>query len=199
LFKFVLKINPINMTTTYQIRTDDFNDQFINGLREKFGEAELEINVKPISRKDILSDAQFWQIISLLDWSKTEDEAILAPVITHLIQLPVSFIYQFEDKIADKLFRLDAKIFAENIGEDAYKPEKYFSVDNFLYARCCVVANGKQFYESVLNDPTLMPKDLTFEPLLSIASDAYFIKTGRKFEYVSTTPIETYSNKALWA
>jgi Protein of unknown function (DUF4240) len=187
------------MTATYQIRTNDLNDQFINGLREKFGEAELEINVKPISRKDILSDAQFWQIMSLLDWSKTEDEAIVAPVIAHLIQLPVSFIYQFEDKIADKLFRLDAKKFAENIGEDAYSSERYFSVDNFLYVRCCVIANGKQFYESVLNDPTLMPKDLTFEPLLSIASDAYFMKTGRKFEYVPTIPIETYSNKALWA
>jgi hypothetical protein len=187
------------MTATFQIRTDNLNDHFINGLREKFGEAELEINVKSTSRKDILSETQFWQIISLLDWSKTENDAILAPAIAHLAQLPISFMYQFDDKIAEKLFRLDAKNLAENIGEDAYKPEHYFSVDNFLYARCCVVANGKQFYDSVLSNPTLMPKDLTFEPLLSIASDAYFLKTGRKFEYVATTPIETYSNKALWA
>jgi Protein of unknown function (DUF4240) len=187
------------MTATYQIRTDDFNAQFINGLREQFGEAELEINVKSVSRKDILSDAQFWQIIGLLDWSKTENEAIIAPVIAHLVQLPVSFMYQFEDKIADKLFRLDAKTLAENIGEDSYSVGNYFSVDNFLYARCCVVANGKQFFESVLSNPALMPKDLTFETLLSIASDAYLLKTGRKFQYVSTIPIETYSNKASWA
>jgi Protein of unknown function (DUF4240) len=187
------------MTATYQIKVDDFNAQFINGLREQFGEAELEINVKSVSRKDILSDTQFWQIIGLLDWSKTENEAIIAPVIAHLIELPVSFIYQFEDKIADKLFRLDAKILAENIGDEAYTVDKYFSVDNFLYARCCVVANGKQFYDSVLTNPTLMPKDLTFETLLSIASDAYLLKTGRKFQYVSTIPIETYANKALWA
>ena len=53
--------------------------------------------------------------------------------------------------------------------------------------------------KTVLKDPVLMPKDLTFESLLHLASDAYFKKTGKEFEYFSTIPIETYSNKAGWA
>ena len=49
----------------------------------------------------------------------------------------------------------------------------YFSVDEFLYSRCVVVANGKDYYYEVLNNPTKMPKDLEFESLLYIACDAY--------------------------
>ena len=63
---------------------------------------------------------------------------------------------------------------------------------------CCVIANGQEAYESVLKNPTLMPKDLTFESLLSLASKAYLKKTGKRFDYVATTPIETYSNKIGW-
>ena len=97
--------------------------------------------------------------------------------------------------LADKLFSLDGKMYAENMRDNTYFPNQYFSSDIFLYARCCVIANGQKAYENVLKNPTLMPKDLTFESLLSLASKAYFKKTGRKFDYVATTPIETYSNK----
>jgi hypothetical protein len=44
-----------------------------------------------------------------------------------------------------------------------------------------------------------MPKDLTFEALLSLASKAYFRKTGKKFDYLPLTSIETYSNSIGWS
>ena len=44
-----------------------------------------------------------------------------------------------------------------------------------------------------------MPKDLTFEALLTVAHNAYFQKTGKKFRYVPTFNMETFANKKGWA
>ncbi|MCB9291541.1 MAG: DUF4240 domain-containing protein [Lewinellaceae bacterium] len=62
-------------------------------------------------------------------------------------------ILEFADLLSEKLYALDSKTYAKHIGEDGWSPGRYFSVDNFLYARCCVVANGKELYEKVLHDP----------------------------------------------
>jgi len=82
--------------------------------------------------------------------------------------------------------------------ESSWRPGRPFSSDNFLYARACVVANGKAFYEKVLADPAQMPKDLTFEPLLSLARKAYQKKTGAAFDYFPTNSYETFSNPEGW-
>lgn len=188
------------MTTILNLPLQQANPEIIKDLQEKFPNANLRIEVNKKAAPNVLTEERFWEIISLFDWTDDEDnDRVLAPALTALADSPIHHIYLFADILAAKLFSLDAQIFAENIGEDAYTPDKYFSVDNFLYARCCVIANGKEMYEGVLKNPTLMPKDLTFESLLYLASDAYFKKTGKEFEYLSTIPIETYSNKAGWA
>jgi hypothetical protein len=56
----------------------------------------------------------------------------------------VRHIFEFADLVSEKLHALDGLHYALQIGEDAWSHDKYFSVDNFLYARCCVVANGKE-------------------------------------------------------
>jgi hypothetical protein len=43
-----------------------------------------------------------------------------------------------------------------------------------------------------------MPKNLTFEALLNLPAKAYLKKTSKPFNYLSTTSIETYSNKLGW-
>ena len=103
----------------------------------------------------------------------------------------MSFIYQFEDKLSEKLYLLYTRQHALNF-------RKPLSVDVFLYARCAVVANGEVAFEIGLNDPAQIPTDVDFEPLLYIASDAYLMKTGKQFEYVPTFSVETYSNKEGW-
>ena len=50
-------------------------------------------------------------------------------------------------KLRELRDQLDKKVYAENLGEDRYIPGKAFSADYFLYARGCVVANGKSFFE----------------------------------------------------
>lgn len=181
------------MTATYQIKSAALSPQFIHELQEKYGETELEIRVQTGgTRSQILSDAQFWQIIDLLDWQESgDDEAVVAPLVAHLAGLPVSFIYQFQDKLSGKLYNLDTRLHAASFNTP-------FSVDDFLYTRCAVVANGKKVYDNVLNDPSVMPTDIDFEPLLYVASDAYTLKTGKNFEYVADFPIETRSNKKGW-
>lgn len=74
------------------------------------------------------------------------------------------------------------------------------SSDDFLYSRCVVVANGREYFDSVLRDPTRMPKDLEFEVLITIAMQALERKTGRTLEYNldTKTSFETFANKATW-
>jgi hypothetical protein len=73
-------------------------------------------------------------------------------------------------------------------------------VDGFLYARCLVVANGREFYDAVHSDPTTMPKDADFEAILMLAADAYDRKTGLVWDELDETDVsyETFSNEAGW-
>ena len=147
-----------------------------------------------------MTDSDFWHLVSLLDWDKTgDDEAVVAPLVGALAMRSVDDIQAFEDVLAEKLFALDAERFARNIGAGAYVDEStFFSVDNFLYSRCVVVANGASYFDSVLKDPRVMPRDLEFEPILYVAAKAYRKKTGEDFTYVSKVDYETFSNEAGW-
>lgn len=187
------------MNAVIKINVADLTEQVIHDLKAKYGTAELEIRVRREGEKELLSEDEFWKVIALLDWEKTgDDETVTTPAINYLATLPVAFIYQFEDKLAEKLYRLDTKIHAENCGVNAYRPDKYFSPDVFLYERCTVVANGHVFYEKVLTDPTKMPKDIDFEPLLSVASKAYEKQVGTTMSYSPTLSYETFSNVTSW-
>ncbi|MEM1119915.1 MAG: DUF4240 domain-containing protein, partial [Bacteroidota bacterium] len=66
------------------------------------------------------------------------------------------------------------------------------------HVRACVVANGRAIYQDVIADPKEMFQDLTFEPILSVASTAYTRKTGKQFIYVPSQSMETYSNQVGW-
>lgn len=173
------------------------NESVIRDLQEKYPEAEISVELHQDRNKAPLSEVRFWDIISMLDWSKTEnDQAVVEPAIAFLAAGPVRHIFDFADLLSEKLYALDGRKYAMNIGADSWSHDRYFSVDNFLYARCCVVANGKELYEQTLHDPTQMPKDLTFEELLYVAIEAYERKTGKKYDYTTRYPVETYCNRA---
>lgn len=187
------------MTTVLNLPLIQAYPETIRELQETYPNANLRIEIRKKMPQNLLTEHRFWEIIQLFDWTDSEDNnRVLAPAIEALAESPVHHIYLFSDIIATKLFSLDERRFAEQIGDDAYSPTTYFSVDNFLYARCCVIANGQAFYNAVLQNPTLMPKNLTFEALLNLPSKAYLKKTGKPYNYLSTTSIETYSNKLGW-
>ena len=114
--------------------------------------------------------------------------------------MTVEDIQQFAEILAEKLFNLDGFVYASNIGPDSYNGEdQFFSNDYFLYVRCCVVANGKEYYESVLADPTQMPKEMDFEALLYLADEAYNKKMKTEEENLDTKlSFETFSNINGW-
>jgi hypothetical protein len=192
------------MTTTkqvYHISVDTLDEQFLESLREKYPHASLEIKVGAISREGGLNEDQFWSFLELLDWSKSgNDDDVIEPLVEHLSKMPLRYIYEFQDLLSEKLFHLDTRRHAENVGENAYDPdvESFFSPDEFLYARCCVVANGRSVYEEALHNPLAMPKDLTFEALLRVARNAYHRKTGQSFRYVPAYNFETFGNLEGW-
>jgi hypothetical protein len=142
-----------------------------------------------------MDEVQFWNIIESFDWSQQgDDQAVMQPAIDQLAQLGLDGIRMFDEILAAKLFALDTRQHAENTGlgsED--DPE-----DMFLYIRCCVVANGRQFYEQVLNDPSQIPTDMDFEALLLLTRDAAE-KLGIE-DYWSDTEVsyETFSNEEGW-
>lgn len=145
---------------------------------------------------DWLGEAGFWSVIDALNWSK-KGAAVLEPAVKMLAAMPVGNIHQFQDMLAEKLWQLDTQRHAQVFIGD--HPQGRLSVDDFLYVRCAVVAEGKDFFEQVLREPSTIPQDLTFEPLLHLAADAYVQKTGHRFAHTSPFSCETYSNGQGWA
>ncbi len=189
------------MQQQYHVSVDNLTDNFLVNIKEHYPHAELEIKVKTPNTFEGLTEKAFWDIIACFDWSDTEDDtAIIAQAVLVLSEKSLRHIYEFQDLLSAKLYALDTRNHAAQTGENAFIDENSdFSADEFLYARCCVVANGQDFYEKVLVQPSLMPKDLTFESLLTLAHQAYFNKTGKQFRYVPTYNFETFSNKKGWA
>jgi Protein of unknown function (DUF4240) len=186
------------MTMTLRVNLRDINLQFFKDLEEKAGaSAQVEIKVESSKHGEgLFSEEQFWQIIELFDWKQQKRDDITQPAITALSKMPVSAIYLFEDFLSEKLFNLDTKEHAK-----AYMKQQtdgYFSVDDFLYVRCATVAEGKEYYDRVMEDPTKLSADIDFEHLLSVAADAYKCKTGRDFVYSPLYNYETKSNIEKW-
>ena len=188
------------MTHTIRFPIRSLSAEAVQDLKEKYPEAEISVELHQDRNPAPMSEQAFWEIIGLLDWSKEgeDDDAVIEPAVSRLTAGPVRQIFDFADLLSEKLYTLDGLAYAQHIGEDAWVPDRYFSVDNFLYARCCTVANGRVFYEKALKNPSLMPKDLTFETLLYIPSEAYERKTGRRYDYSPAYSVETYSNKQGW-
>jgi hypothetical protein len=150
-----------------------------------------------------MDDATFWGLISKLNWKyEGNDEKVVAPVVKALAALPEAEIAEFQNALTLKLYAIDGRAWARESGETVWwgEPDS-LSEDGFLYSRCAVVANGPEFFDSVLGDCKQMPKDIEFEALLYVAPTAFERKTGRDGDEVrdkAGVSYETYSNKACW-
>ena len=143
-----------------------------------------------------MNDAVFWRLIGLLNWKKLgDDDAVVAPLVKALAQMPVANIEAFESLMTEKLHALDTRAHGMAILENE---DDYFSPDLFLYTRACVVANGQAFYEDVLADPAKTPQDAEFEALLYVAGTAFEAKTGQEFSFMPSLSYETGANRAGW-
>jgi hypothetical protein len=150
-----------------------------------------------------LDEAAFWDLIATLDWNQETDELAVERVVTTLASMPDSAMAAFQNILAARLYALDGRAWARESGGEIWlgEPDKV-SEDDFLYARLAVVASGRDFYESVLADPTHMPKDRQFESLMYVATRAYERKTGLDDNGdldMTDVSFETFSNDDGWA
>ena len=116
-----------------------------------------------------------------------------------LAGLPDAAIVDFEETLARKLYALDGRAWARESGSIWRGEPNRISEDEFLYARCAVVANGQGSYEAVLATPSLMPKDLEFESLLYVAGTAFERRTHQPLDAETKVSWETFSNRDGWA
>lgn len=185
------------MSTVLKINTQKLNEAVVRDLKEHYQNAELEIRVYEMpDAAEVMSEQEFWDLIALLDWSESNNNQIVGPLVDALSQMSVAKIYQFYDILSEKLWRLDTQICADAMMRE--DEEGYFSADEFLYARCCAVANGREAYENILDEPGQFPTNLTFETLLHVAARAYERKTGKRFNSTPAYNFETGSNKQGW-
>lgn len=149
-----------------------------------------------------MKESEFWTIIELLDWdSAGDDDAVLKPALEALAALDETAIFAFHDLLAEKLHALDTREHCRACYAGELDPDDgndYISADEFLYSRCVVVANGRDFYASVLADPTEMPQEMEFESLLSLPVLAYQRKTGAEYEHSSPISYESFQNMTGW-
>lgn len=188
------------MTTLLEIPLNDVSSSVLHDLQIQYPNgAVLRIDVADVFTD--MNEAQFWGTIAQLDWRTLDSDAILAPAAKALSRFSKESICHFHDILNEKLYALDGQRFAEQLGSNKYTADdsNHFSVDSFLYARCCVVANGSVFYETVLKNPAKMPKEYTFESLLYLPKKAWFLKTKRdNYNYFPETWSETFSNSDGW-
>jgi hypothetical protein len=149
-----------------------------------------------------MDDGAFWDLIDKLDWRhEDDDDAVVEPLVLALALLPDAENGSIQEILAQKLYDLDGRAWARESGPEIWLGEPdQLSVDAFLYARCAVVARGRDTYSGVRADPTRMPKDAEFESLLYVASTAYERKTGLEWDDLDDTEMsyETFSNEAGW-
>jgi predicted DNA-binding WGR domain protein len=202
------KIGTDGRTTDKTFLTaDDCNKEVEKLIKEKLSKGYHEVSgqqnlpEKPIQENKPMDEELFWEIISSFNWKKTgDDDAVLRPAIKRLASMTIEDIYKFADILSEKLFILDGIRYASNIGADSYKGEdKHFSVDYFLYVRCCVAANGKDYFNHITLHPEQMPKEVDFEPLLYLPMEAYNKKTKTEdYDYIPKFDYETFSNVDGW-
>ena len=153
------------------------------------------------ARRDGVNDSKFWQLIEVIDrdaLTEGDDEAAVEPLVAELEQCTAGEIEQFESLLAQRLYDLDGQVYAEMAGVNGG------SSDAFLYARCYVVASGRERHEAVKADPTEMPQTLDewCEALLSVSPRAWAAVTGNgeeEWDFVPPVSYETGSNAAAWS
>ena len=149
-----------------------------------------------------MNEEKFWEIISLFNWDETgDDEAVLEPACDALAAMEEEAIFKFEDILAEKLHAIDTRAHCRACYAGELDPDDgddYISADDFLYGRCVVVANGRDFFYEVVEDPGKMPQEMEFEALLSLPYAAFEQKTGQAYDHVPPVSYESFQNQVGW-
>ena len=149
-----------------------------------------------------MTDDAFWELISLLDHEKLgDDDAVVRPVVDALRRRAPGENSRVRRPACREVARASTPEARCDVHMGRYafgRRKERFSPDLFLYARCAVIAGGREAYEQVMANPKGFPKDLEFEAILSIAATAFREATGEEYTHVTATDYETFQNRQGW-
>ncbi len=134
--------------------------------------------LKEIEQEKETAEDRFWALIKHVNWEAETEELMVQPLIEAISKLTDEEIYEYQDQLAIKLSALDTPEHFKWYG----KGELGASSDSFLYGRCEVVANGKEFYEDVLANPEKIPNDAWMQSVLHTPGESYELKHGKELE-----------------
>lgn len=147
--------------------------------------------------------ADFWALTATLNGEATE--ANCRRLAKELSRRPLPDIIGFAERHAEALYRLDQEKFGSLPVADMTdaKGEPFpQSGDSFLYARCAVVAAGRDVWESVFSDAgAFAPYTSTEydgERLLYVPDEAYELATGKEWDRATRYCFESFSNEDGW-
>lgn len=152
-----------------------------------------------------MDEQKFWSIISMLDWDQTgDDTAVLEPAAEYLAEESDEDIAQFYEILSRLLYGIDGIAWAQHMSDaPVVDGDPYYSPDDFLNARCYVVADGEETYYEVLENPEQMPQNMGFEALLHLCDLAWEHKHGsdpdfEEFFHEAEYDYESFSNDEQW-
>ncbi|MEV6955515.1 DUF4240 domain-containing protein [Streptomyces sp. NPDC051183] len=142
---------------------------------------------------------EFWKIID--SSLNPEMHETITAIEEALESLSGAEITSFHDRLSEVLFALDRK----DLNDVEYRFFGAYeaageSPDDFLFARCAVVASGSAEYNGVMADPSAFAKawDWCGQDLLNVIEEAYEEVTDEVWEYESPVNYETGSNAKAW-
>jgi len=154
--------------------------------------------IAQIYQNKTMHDLEFFAMTGCLDWTKQgDDELVLEPLIQYLAKWPDEILYVFEDKMAELLFKLDTP----EVARRAYRTDRNFSGDDFLYVRCVALVNGRAYYNKILEGTKKLDSGMEFEAILSAPAMAWARKhhaDPAEYPHLESPCYETGSNEEAW-
>jgi hypothetical protein len=139
---------------------------------------------------------RFWNLMGVMGGQVDQDA--VARLRGALKLLPTADVVAFQERLARVLYELDREVLARQTVRFADDPPDAapipMSGDTFLYLRAAIVAMGRETFEAVLADPSLLERDEWYEceHLLYVADEV----TGDDIE--TAVSYETRSNQRHW-
>ena len=162
------------------------------------GEGKPPIWIQPIIETGKMYDLDFFHFTNMLDWSRQgDDAAVLEPLVSFLTNYGDNVIFAFDDKMAELLYSLDTYEIAKPLIDEW----GLIPTDEFLYARCTALINGKSYYSDILKGKKKLSSDCEFESLLYVPRKAWcrlHDETDDNYPHITEKCYETYSNSQGW-
>ncbi len=144
-------------------------------LKQAFPNGSIRVYPELFPRNSTPNEGLFWKIISALDMDQKDDDDKLRPALEKLQLLPIPYILGFEEGLQFKIFHASLQLHPTAVARGLRNDMFGLGV---RYVICGAIARGKDYFQAETKNPGWIPKADFFQPLLTLATWAYELKTG---------------------